>query len=219
MSGSGRETGRTRGPAKRELRARGRRTLERLLAAGAEVFAERGFHAARVDDVVQAAETSHGTFYLYFSSKEDLFRALAVDAAGEMAELARNLPELAPDDAGYEALRAWVGDFVDLYARYGAVIRTWTEAEIVDSEMGRIGGTLVTEFTRELARRLLVAAPELDARTAATAFVAMVERACYYLQSKQVRVSRDEMVTTLAAATHAGIYGAGARTRTVAPTR
>src|SRR6516164_10918740 len=63
----------------RELRAQGRRTLRRLLDAGLRVFARRGYHAARVDDIVRAARTSHGTFYLYFANKEDLLRALAVD--------------------------------------------------------------------------------------------------------------------------------------------
>ena len=56
----------------RELRAQGRKTMRRLLDAGMRVFAERGFHAARVDDIVRAARTSHGTFYLYFANKEDL---------------------------------------------------------------------------------------------------------------------------------------------------
>ena len=50
------------------LRARGHRTRARLLAAGAEVIARKGLHAARVDDIVKAARSSHGTFYLYFSS-------------------------------------------------------------------------------------------------------------------------------------------------------
>ena len=132
----------------RPLRARGQRTLQRLLEAGAEVFAERGYHAARVDDIVHAASTSHGTFYLYFSSKQDLFRALAVEAAGEMVELARSLPPLTPDRAGYDALHEWLGQFADLYARCGAVIRTWTDAEIVDSDFGRIGGDLVGQFSQ-----------------------------------------------------------------------
>ncbi len=80
------------GPAPtRALRARGQRTLARLLDAGASVFAERGYHAARVDDIVKAAETSHGTFYLYFASKEDLFRTLAQDLAASMVDLAREL--------------------------------------------------------------------------------------------------------------------------------
>ena len=82
----------------RELRARGRRTLRRLLDAGAKVFAERGLHAARVDDVVKAAKTSHGTFYLYFANKEDLFRALTLDVAEKMVDLAAELPPLSPSD-------------------------------------------------------------------------------------------------------------------------
>jgi Bacterial regulatory proteins, tetR family len=67
----------------RELRARGRRTMRKLLDAGVEIFAQRGFHAARVDDIVKLAKTSHGTFYLYFSNKEELFRALAQEVADE----------------------------------------------------------------------------------------------------------------------------------------
>ncbi len=58
----------------RELRAQGRKTMSRLLDAGMRVFAERGVHAARVDDIVRAARTSHGTFYLYFPNKEALLR-------------------------------------------------------------------------------------------------------------------------------------------------
>ena len=50
--------------------------MRRLLDAAIVVFDERGYHAARVDDIVRVAETSHGTFYLYFSSKENLFQAL-----------------------------------------------------------------------------------------------------------------------------------------------
>ncbi|MGH9031813.1 MAG: helix-turn-helix domain-containing protein, partial [Acidimicrobiia bacterium] len=72
----------------RELRAQGRRTMGKLFDAGMRVFAERGYHAARVDDIVRAARTSHGTFYLYFANKEDLLRALAVDCAEEMMKLA-----------------------------------------------------------------------------------------------------------------------------------
>lgn len=208
-----RESGQ-RGP-QRELRARGQRTLGRLLDAGAQVFATRGYHAARVDDVVKAAKTSHGTFYLYFSSKEDLFRALAVDVAEAMVALARELPTLDPAAAGtrdaYAALHDWLSRFRALYSRYGGVIQTWTEAEIVDSEMGTVGGDLVVQFSRELATRLERAAPDLHARIAALAFVAMIERSNYYLESKQLRVDSDEMVATLAAVVHAGIFGAGAR--------
>ncbi len=78
----------------RELRAQGRKTMRKLLDAGMRVFAERGFHAARVDDIVRAARTSHGTFYLYFANKEELLRALAIQCAEEMGALAGGLGEV-----------------------------------------------------------------------------------------------------------------------------
>src|SRR5215469_17737456 len=62
--------------SKRALRTQGRKTMRKLLDAAMVVFNRRGYHAARVDDIVKVARTSHGTFYLYFSNKEDLLRAL-----------------------------------------------------------------------------------------------------------------------------------------------
>jgi AcrR family transcriptional regulator len=47
-----------------------------LLAAALHLFVERGFAATRLDDVAKAAGVSKGTLYLYFSSKEDLFKAV-----------------------------------------------------------------------------------------------------------------------------------------------
>src|SRR6188508_1267779 len=130
---------------------RGERTRGRLLEAGSAVFAERGFHAARVDDVVKTARTSHGTFYLYFSSKEDLFRSLATQVAAEMAALAGEFPEFPPSGDGSGAVREWLERFADLYEREGAVIQAWTEAEISDSEFGYVGSKLVRQFIGRIA--------------------------------------------------------------------
>jgi len=47
-----------------------------LLAAALELFTERGYAATRLDDVAKRAGVSKGTVYLYFSSKEDLFKAV-----------------------------------------------------------------------------------------------------------------------------------------------
>src|SRR5580700_7133512 len=72
------------GPAsRRALRNQGRRTMRKLLDAAMEAFDRRGYHATRVNDIVEIAKTSHGTFYLYFSNKEDLLRALVAEAAVE----------------------------------------------------------------------------------------------------------------------------------------
>jgi AcrR family transcriptional regulator len=192
----------------RELRARGQRTRRKLLDAGVEVFATRGYHAARVDDIVKIARTSHGTFYLYFANKEDLFAALMGEVADEMVALAESLAPLEPGPAGYQALHDWVGDFVALYDRSGAVIRAWTEAEIGSHMFGRLGTDLLTRVTRVLTVRVrAVAPPDLDPLVAALAFVAMLERLNYYVLAQQVRVDRARVVETLTRVIHASLFG------------
>jgi AcrR family transcriptional regulator len=47
-----------------------------IIAAALEVFAERGFAATRLDDIAERAGVTRGTLYLYFRSKEDLFKAM-----------------------------------------------------------------------------------------------------------------------------------------------
>lgn len=47
-----------------------------LLDAALDLFVEKGFSAARVDEVAARAGVSKGTLFLYFQSKEDLFKAV-----------------------------------------------------------------------------------------------------------------------------------------------
>ena len=49
---------------------------QEILEAALQVFAEKGFAAARMDEIAQRARVSKGTIYLYFESKEAVFRAL-----------------------------------------------------------------------------------------------------------------------------------------------
>ena len=51
-------------------------TRDHLLAAAAQVFAERGFHGATLDEVAQVAGFTKGAVYSNFKSKDDLFLAL-----------------------------------------------------------------------------------------------------------------------------------------------
>jgi AcrR family transcriptional regulator len=50
-----------------------------ILNAALDVFAARGFSAAKLDEVAERAGVSKGTLYLYFESKEDLFRSVVRD--------------------------------------------------------------------------------------------------------------------------------------------
>jgi AcrR family transcriptional regulator len=51
-----------------------------ILRAGLEVFAARGFAAARLDDVADKAGVAKGTIYLSFRDKEDLFEQIVLGA-------------------------------------------------------------------------------------------------------------------------------------------
>ncbi|HEX3753518.1 MAG TPA: helix-turn-helix domain-containing protein [Rhizomicrobium sp.] len=71
---------------KREA-AHGRRELtkvqnrETILAAARKVFAEIGFGAATVRDIIRATPLASGTFYNYFKSKEEVYQAIRDDVA------------------------------------------------------------------------------------------------------------------------------------------
>ena len=112
----------------RELRAQGRETLRKLLEAGTIEFEERGFNGVRVDDVVRRAGISHGTFYLYFSNKEDLFRALLRDALHDMEIVAGDFPVVTSDETGLTVLRQWVRKFFAAYEAHSTVLRTLSSA-------------------------------------------------------------------------------------------
>src|SRR5947209_1799462 len=51
-------------------------TRARLLAAAEEVFAQRGFHGASVEEIAREAGATTGALYSNFAGKEDLFLAL-----------------------------------------------------------------------------------------------------------------------------------------------
>ena len=66
---------------------------QELLAAALDLFVERGYAATRLDDVASRAGVSKGTLYLYFTNKEELFKAVVreniipiVDEAEDIVE-------------------------------------------------------------------------------------------------------------------------------------
>ncbi len=191
----------------RELRAQGRKTMAKLLDASMRVFAERGFHAARVDDIVRAARASHGTFYLYFSSKEDLLRALAVQCSQQMEALATTLGAVGPDAEGWQELRRFLDGFLSTYREYGPVIRAWMEDHVDDREVNRVGVGAFTTIATTLGQRMRAAgAPGGDA--AIGALMALLERFAYFLVSRRIELDNDEMLDTLTNVLHRGFFAA-----------
>jgi AcrR family transcriptional regulator len=187
--------------------------MRKLFDAGMRVFAERGYHAARVDDIVRAARTSHGTFYLYFASKEDLLRALAVDCAEDLGALADTIGPIPPDDRGFEELRTFLARFLTTYRRYGPVIRAWMEDQVADREIDRLGVKAFTAIGTRLGERMQEAGSDVAGNQAAAvgALMAMLERFSYAVASRRIVVDDDAMLDTLARVIHRGFFGAPAR--------
>src|SRR5205807_5960185 len=65
---------------------KGVQTRARLLDAAKEIFEENGFLEARISDIAERAGLSHGAFYHYFDSKEQIFREIAEMLDDELAE-------------------------------------------------------------------------------------------------------------------------------------
>ncbi len=84
-----------------------------LTAAALELFVERGYSATRLDDVAARAGVSKGTLYLYFSSKEELFKAVVREGLLPVIERGERLSEEHTGSAG------------DLIRR---LIRNWWES-------------------------------------------------------------------------------------------
>src|ERR1700678_3981472 len=142
----------------RELRAQGRETVRRLLEAGMIEFEERGFHGVRVDDVVQRAGISHGTFYLYFSNKEDLFKSLLKDALHDMEIVAGDFPIVTRDETGRTILRQWVRKFFKTYAVHATVIRILSQADLVPEEVFGDGLQLFFDIAEAMTTGMTAAA-------------------------------------------------------------
>lgn len=60
---------------------RGRETLNRILSAAAQVFYEKGYHNASINDITRLAGVASGTFYVYFDGKYNLYKFLLLQCS------------------------------------------------------------------------------------------------------------------------------------------
>jgi AcrR family transcriptional regulator len=95
-----------------------------ICAAALEVFAEKGFAAARLDEIARRAGVSKGTLYLYFKDKAALFRAVVQSAIAPNIEAVTSA--ISSLDAPFaEVVRMLLAAFAEREARLpiGAVAK------------------------------------------------------------------------------------------------
>ena len=105
-----------------------------ILQAAREVFAELGYDAAGVRDIVRRTELASGTFYNYFPDKESVFRAVLDESAKEVRR------RLRVARAGAETLEQFVGD------AYRAWFEFLVEDELMFELMQRNAGPIRAMF-------------------------------------------------------------------------
>ena len=103
------------------------RTAE-LLGAARRVFAEKGFHAATVDDIATAAGVAKGTVYLYYRSKQDIYWGALEHGITELHN------EIQARLAAEQAPERNVRDFIEIKIRYFEMNRDFFR--IYFSELG-----------------------------------------------------------------------------------
>ena len=162
---------------------KGEKTRARLLAAAKVVFERSGFLDARVSDIAEEAGLSHGSFYHYFDSKEEVFREV-VEAVEE--RLSEPLGSVILDPESSATPRERIGEAIRLHmeayraeAKIMGVIEMVSryDGEVQQSRTRRLENyrTIVAGSIRQLQNHGLVDA-ELDPDVAAAVLGSMTSR-------------------------------------------
>ena len=157
--------------------------MRKLLDAAMDAFDSRGYHATRVNDVVEIAKTSHGTFYLYFANKEDVLRALVNEAATEVQSLHDALSALPAEGHSlrWEDVHGWVQAYSELWTRYAPLFRAWTDLATIDPDLQDVIRGTYTALSGALTQQI---GPDssghiIDPEAAGLATLAMLDRFHY----------------------------------------
>lgn len=166
-------------PGRTPRMPRDQRRLQ-LLDVASQVFAEKGFHSAAMDDIALAAGVSKPVLYQHFPSKLDLYLALVDRACDHLVSLVAEAVEGTDDNA--ERVTAAVASFYEFVSHSGRSFRFVFESDLTgDAEVqrrlwqvhqdlaGRIGGIIAvdTQLPEEQARLLgmsLVGLAQVSAR-------------------------------------------------------
>lgn len=94
--------------------ARSEATRAKLVEAGRELFAKRGYAGVGTEEIVKRAHVTRGALYHHFADKRDLFRAVHEALEEEGTErIAAALTGAAPGDDPIAAMKVAVGAFLD----------------------------------------------------------------------------------------------------------
>jgi AcrR family transcriptional regulator len=130
-----------------ELSPRGRRTRSALIAAARRIFERDGFLDTRITDIAEDADVGHGTFYVYFESKEAILRAVVVQVHSDLMHPMTDLPR---DPFGF--VDDIVRYYLEIYRSNSRLLVEWERAAAVNAEFGTVQRELRDAYAAWTAR-------------------------------------------------------------------
>jgi AcrR family transcriptional regulator len=162
---------------------KGERTRARLLEAAKKVFEASGFLEARITDISKHAKLSHGSFYHYFDSKEQIFRELAqAEEVRLTAPPADGRQASGPDDSPRERIRKANRRYLERYRDEARIMGVIEQVSRYDADVNAARMATQRHFAERSERAIRrlqsrgLADPAVDPAIAADALGAMVAR-------------------------------------------
>ena len=205
-TGAPEATGGRRSPVLRDERR------AQLVAAAREVFGERGYHAATVDDITRAAGVAKGTFYLYFQEKREIYYELVRSFLQHVKDIGASVAhEVHTAEQFFQRCEKAAKELLRVFRDHYSLARlAYRESMSLDAELER----MLREFYRDLAR---VEADNIrvgidlgifrtvDPMICAYAHIGMVERVALGLLSEQKPPPPEVVVRELLAIAFEGL--------------
>jgi AcrR family transcriptional regulator len=162
---------------------RGMETRARLVRAAKKVFERDGFLDARITDISNGAGFSHGAYYHYFDSKEQLFREVAELQEAQLTAPPDD-PRLAdaPHDSPRDRILKANRRYLQRYREEARIMGVIEQVSRYDEQVNEVRMERMKHFAQRSERAIRrwqdegIADPELDAELVADALGAMVAR-------------------------------------------
>jgi AcrR family transcriptional regulator len=181
--------------------ARGERTRAALVEAARVVFERDGYVNARLTDITDEAGMSSGTFYTYFTGKEDVFAAVLEHVEDEM--LHPHVRKATEDEGPAATIRASNRAYLEAYERNAKLMQLLEEVAIYDDEVRELRRRRTAAFGQRNAKAIRdlqlrgIADPSIDPLIAAHALSHMVARTAHAVFVLGEPWDLDDLVDTL----------------------
>lgn len=179
-------------------------TEEKLLLAAKKVFNEKGFHKSSVRDISNEAGLGHGTFYLYFKDKKDVFYSLIKQVEDELFTVSEGTGidldrEYERGRNSYKALRKDLKAIFKSFLENSSVIKFSKELALTDENFSlrykELRARLIKR-TEEILKKSKL--KNLDLHIAAIAITGMIETVAEAsLDKDDLELDLDALIPTV----------------------